>query len=384
MCVGPRSAVFAPLHDIGLIVVDEEHESSYKHEGDPRLRRAHRRPPARAGARRGARVRIGDAAARERARAARGCGCPSASTGGRCRRSSCSTCAPATSRCTPRRGWRSPTCAAPAARRSCCSTAAAGRTSCPAARAAGCGCAPTARSRSCCIATGVRRLPSLRPPRAGARPLPGVRLGVGRPPRRRDRAHRARAARGARRRRASRSSAWTPTPRRWRPGRAPCRRSRRRRAGVLVGTQMVAKGHDFPDVSLGVVLDADQTLRFPDFRAEERTFALVTQLAGRTGAGRGPGARPGARPDARAGRPAAQFAARHDADGFVADELSRRRGAALPAVRVADPRHLLGRRGGAGARGGAALARAAGRRLAPPCSARRRCSGCAGASAASW
>ena len=57
--------------------------------------------------------------------------------------------------------------------------------------------------------------------------------------------------------------------------------------GVLVGTQMVAKGHDFPDVSLGVVIDADQTLRFPDFRAEERTFSLVTQLAGRTGRGGG-------------------------------------------------------------------------------------------------
>ena len=58
-----------------------------------------------------------------------------------------------------------------------------------------------------------------------------------------------------------------------------------RRAGVLVGTQMVAKGHDFPDVVLGVVLDADATLRFPDFRAEERTFALVAQLAGRSGRG---------------------------------------------------------------------------------------------------
>ncbi len=56
-------------------------------------------------------------------------------------------------------------------------------------------------------------------------------------------------------------------------------------SGVLVGTQMVAKGHDFADVGLGIVVDADQTLRFPDFRAEERTFALVTQLAGRTGRG---------------------------------------------------------------------------------------------------
>ncbi len=56
-------------------------------------------------------------------------------------------------------------------------------------------------------------------------------------------------------------------------------------SGVLIGTQMVAKGHDFPDVTLGVVLDADATLRFPDFRAEERTFALIAQLAGRVGRG---------------------------------------------------------------------------------------------------
>jgi primosomal protein N' (replication factor Y) (superfamily II helicase) len=98
--------------------------------------------------------------------------------------------------------------------------------------------------------------------------------------------------------------------------------------GVLVGTQMVAKGHDFPDVDLGVVVDADATLRFPDFRAEERTFALVTQLAGRAGRGAA-----GGRvlvqtldPDA----PAIRFAARHDSDGFVAGELERRRALRYP------------------------------------------------------
>jgi primosomal protein N' (replication factor Y) len=98
--------------------------------------------------------------------------------------------------------------------------------------------------------------------------------------------------------------------------------------GVLVGTQMVAKGHDFPDVDLGVVVDADATLRFPDFRAEERTFAMVTQLAGRAGRGAA-----GGRvlvqtldPDA----PAIRFAAHHDADGFLAGELERRRALRYP------------------------------------------------------
>ncbi len=100
------------------------------------------------------------------------------------------------------------------------------------------------------------------------------------------------------------------------------------RAGVLVGTQMVAKGHDFPDVTLGVVLDADQTLRFPDFRAEERTFALLTQLAGRAGRGAAGGVvlvqtmAPGARPIVHA--------ARHDADVFLAEELARREALGYP------------------------------------------------------
>jgi primosomal protein N' (replication factor Y) len=99
-------------------------------------------------------------------------------------------------------------------------------------------------------------------------------------------------------------------------------------AGLLVGTQIVAKGHDYPDVTLGVVLDADQTLRFPDFRAEERTFSLITQLAGRAGRGER-----GGRvlvqtlsPDARALR----LAARHDSDGFLEGELERRRALGYP------------------------------------------------------
>jgi primosomal protein N' (replication factor Y) len=99
-------------------------------------------------------------------------------------------------------------------------------------------------------------------------------------------------------------------------------------AGVLVGTQMVAKGHDFPDVTLGVVLDADATLRFPDFRAEERTFALVAQLAGRSGRGRRGGrvVVQALDPSARALR----FAAAHDSEGFLAGEIERRRALRYP------------------------------------------------------
>jgi primosomal protein N' (replication factor Y) len=92
--------------------------------------------------------------------------------------------------------------------------------------------------------------------------------------------------------------------------------------GVLVGTQMVAKGHDFPDVTLGVVVDADSTLRFPDFRAEERTFALVAQLAGRSG--RGPR---GGKVIVQTVDPAVdclRHAAAHDAETFLAEELARR------------------------------------------------------------
>lgn len=56
-----------------------------------------------------------------------------------------------------------------------------------------------------------------------------------------------------------------------------------RRADILVGTQMVAKGHDFPAVTLVGILDADMSLHFSDYRSGERTFQLVTQVAGRSG-----------------------------------------------------------------------------------------------------
>lgn len=61
------------------------------------------------------------------------------------------------------------------------------------------------------------------------------------------------------------------------------------RSQVLIGTQMVAKGHHFPRVTLAAVMAADSYLAFPDFRAVERTYALITQVAGRAGRGRRPG-----------------------------------------------------------------------------------------------
>ncbi len=99
-------------------------------------------------------------------------------------------------------------------------------------------------------------------------------------------------------------------------------------SGVLVGTQMVSKGHDFPEVTLSAILDADATLRFPDFRAEERTFAMVAQLAGRSGRGEAGGdvIVQTLAPEA----PSIGHAARHDAPGFLAAELERRRALRYP------------------------------------------------------
>lgn len=57
----------------------------------------------------------------------------------------------------------------------------------------------------------------------------------------------------------------------------------KKEADILVGTQMVAKGHDFPSVTLVGILDADMSLQFEDYRSGERTFQLITQVAGRSG-----------------------------------------------------------------------------------------------------
>ncbi len=102
---------------------------------------------------------------------------------------------------------------------------------------------------------------------------------------------------------------------------------------VLLGTQMVAKGHHFAGVSLAAVVDADTGLALPDFRAEERTFQLLTQLAGRSGRDA-----PGRvliqtfQPDSRP----VELAARHDVARFLAGELERREALGYPPFR-----HLL-------------------------------------------
>ncbi len=312
VCVGPRSAVFAPIERLGLVVIDEEHDPSYKHEGDPRY-------DARLVAeQRGALVVAGSATPRpESVHAMRRIVLPSRVDGQplppvqvvdmREQRGALHPItyqalqeAPKAIVLLNRRGWSNfLTC------RTC------GRAwECPQCdvtlvlhRAGGylachhCGHRERVPSRCPdCGSVSVARHG------AGTEQLEAELAGAGLRTLRLD---------------ADVSDAGTVLA-----GFEAADRA------VLVGTQVVAKGHDFPDVTLGVVLDADATLRFPDFRAEERTFALVAQLAGR--AGRGPG---GGRvivqtisPDAASIR----AAARHDSDGFLAGELRHREALRYP------------------------------------------------------
>jgi primosomal protein N' (replication factor Y) (superfamily II helicase) len=327
VCVGPRSAVFAPLADVGLIVVDEEHDASYKHEGDPRydartvaLRRAEQH---------GAVVLAGSATPRpESAVALTRLRLPSRIDGRSLpavevldMRGTHHPLHPRTRMALAdvrsaggkaivllnRRGWSNfVSC------RGCghvwmcpnCDVAlvlhrASGQLSCH-------HCGHRRRAPSRCEACG-----SVAVARHGAgtesveqelREAFGAKLPV----------FRLDADAAAGKDKPARTLAAFEAS----------------RAGVLVGTQMVAKGHDFAEVALGVVLDADQTLRFPDFRAEERTFALVTQLAGRVGRGED-----GGRVLVQTLAPSAEsiaFAARQDSDGFLEQELRRRRALGYP------------------------------------------------------
>ncbi len=100
------------------------------------------------------------------------------------------------------------------------------------------------------------------------------------------------------------------------------------RARILIGTQMIAKGLDFPRVTLVGVIAADMTLNLPDYRSRERTFQLLTQVAGRAGRGNQPGRViiQTYKPD----DPVIGFAASQDYRSFFEDEFRRRKRGLYP------------------------------------------------------
>jgi primosomal protein N' (replication factor Y) len=367
VCVGPRSAVFAPIEDLGLVVVDEEHDSSYKHEGDPRYDA--RDVAAERAERCGALLLLGSATPRPESvqrlqslslpRRVDGRPLPRVQvldmrgeTGGLHPRTAEALAEVRNSTgkaivLLNRRGWSNfLSC------RSCgqvwkcpdCDVAlvlhrGAGYVSCHhcghrepvPARCGECSSTSVARhgagterlQHELSELLGDSRSVTARSGEA-ARGFPVFRLDAdvlaG--------GHGASAggvhARGAT---AEPLAAEAPASIQDSGVGALLRRFEAADCGALIGTQMVAKGHDFPDVTLGVVLDADATLRFPDFRAEERTFALIAQLAGRVGrGGHGRVLVQTIAPQARA----IAHAAAHDSAGFVAGELERRRALAYP------------------------------------------------------
>ena len=369
IAVGPRSAVFAPVADLGLVVIDEEHDSSYKHEGDPRydarlvaaerVRRAGGGARHAGGAGRHSGGDIGAAGGRTGARLLVGSATPRPETWHalpRLRlpdrvdarplppvrlldmRGAQHPLHPETRRALAgarksivllnRRGWSNfLTCRSCGKAWECpqCDVALVLHRSQNAVACHHCGHRERVPER--CDVCG-----SLSVARHGAgteRIEHELREGLDVPVFRLD---------------ADTAGAKDAVP-------ELLARFRAAPDGLLLGTQMVAKGHDFPDVTLGVVLDADSTLNFPDFRAEERTFALIAQLAGRAGrraAGRaraGADQLPGRRRDRRR-----LPARRRGLPGRRARAPPR---APLPAVRGPDPDRLLrrGRRAGARRRG---------------------------------
>jgi primosomal protein N' (replication factor Y) len=329
VCVGPRSAVFAPLRDLGLVVIDEEHDPSYKQEGDPcyDARAVARRRAAESGAvlvagtatprpeswlelprlelprrvdgrpmppvkvldMREADSRSGPLhpdtwAALERVRVSGAKAIVMVNRRGFAPWLTCRSCG---------RHWSCPNCDV-----SLIVHRHSGRLVChhcahSEALPRVCGdCGSTTLSQA---GVGTEQIEALLAERLA--PMPVFRLDA-------DTA-------GARGAHARILAAF---------GEAE--------SAVLVGTQMVAKGHDFPEVTLSAILDADATLRFPDFRAAERTFAMVAQLAGRSGRGAAGGEvivqtlAPTA--------PSILSAAAHDAATFLAAEVERRRALRYP------------------------------------------------------
>jgi primosomal protein N' (replication factor Y) len=98
---------------------------------------------------------------------------------------------------------------------------------------------------------------------------------------------------------------------------------RSRKIDILVGTQMIAKGLHFPGVTLVGIISADSALHLPDFRAGERTFQLLVQVAGR--AGRGDAEGEVIVQTFSPSHPSLQFAKSHDFDGFAEHELEMRK-----------------------------------------------------------
>jgi primosomal protein N' (replication factor Y) len=323
ICVGPRSAVFAPVADLGLMVIDEEHDASYKQAGDPRYDA--REVAARRAVLAGAVLVAGSATPRpESWRSLERVGLPSRVDGRSLppveivdmRGGVAGPLHPRTAEAfgrvareggkaillINRRGW-----SVHVACRSC---------------------GHAWRCPDCDVSLVLHRHPpgSLRCHHCGhAEPAPSAcpecssvtiaRVGAGT---QRVEAELGELLGGLDVFRLDSDSAAAGE------GHAEIlRRFQAAPSGVLVGTQMVAKGHDFPEVTLSVILDADAALRLPDFRSEERTFSLITQLAGRSGRGEG-----GGRVIVQTMAPEAPSivsAASHDAAGFLAAELERRR-----------------------------------------------------------
>ena len=101
-----------------------------------------------------------------------------------------------------------------------------------------------------------------------------------------------------------------------------------KKADILVGTQMIAKGHDFPSVTLVGILDADMSLHFADYRSGERTFQLLTQVAGRSGRAEEKGKVVLQTYDPE--NDVLRFAIAYDYEGFFENETSLRAATAFP------------------------------------------------------